>query len=258
MCYNLAYLENKAKKLAARYQGIFPPGWQHALTLASGTDGLPSYYFVSGFSHPELAVVDSEGIQLMRWGLVPFWVKDQASAMNIQNKTLNAVGETVFQKPSFREPIKSRRCLLPVSGFFEWRDEGGLKQPYFIKTKTDDLFSLGCVYDRWTDKSTGEVMQGFSIITTRANELMRHIHNKKQRMPLILPTTDEAAWVDQSLKGSAVRDLIRPFMHDALEAYPVSRALNNPRTDRNTPEALVAVDVEDTPGKQAGLFDGLE
>lgn len=183
MCYTIAYLENKAKKLEARYKGIMPRGW-----------------------------------------------KDKTDTSFLQNE-------------------------LPVSGFYEWRDEGSFKQPHFIKCKQMTLMSMGCVYDYYTDNDSGEIITGFSILTTPANKLMGHIHNKKQRMPLVIQPKLEGVWIDPSLEESAVRDLIRPFGDEEMEAYPVSRKLNKPREDRNTPDALNPVSYGWPGNTQTGLFD---
>lgn len=237
MCYSIAYLEKKAKKLAARYRNILPPDWR----LQFPEEALPVYYFVSGFSYPALPVIHREGISLFEWGLIPFWVKDAAAAERIRKGTLNARGETVCDKPSFRDSIYSRPCLLPVSGFFEWREVNKKKYPYFIRMKEMDVFSLGCIYSSWTDKQTGELHHTFSILTTPANDLMEKIHNTKKRMPLIIPPPEEAYWVDSGKSREAIRSCIRPYEGKDLEAYPVSRILNDSRQERNTPQALQEV-----------------
>ncbi len=239
MCYSITFMEKKAGKLAARYQGILPPGWKEQLTSEhTGDDVLPAYYFVSGFAHPELPVFSHEGMMSASWGLIPHWVKDRDLADKLRNGTLNAVGETVFEKPSFRKSIRTQRCLLAVDGFFEWRAHEGKKYPYYIYPDGDDLFSLGCLYDLWTDKATGEMVQTFSIITTPANPLLAIIHNLKKRMPLILPRDAEAAWVDPDTPYKLVKDMIQPADEKGIRAHPVSRKLNYARQDRNTPEAV--------------------
>ncbi len=277
MCYSIAYLEKKAQKLAERYKDFFPADWsdQHEQAasaaradqalhveslhpdermvgsgLVTGYDELPVYYFVSGFAHPFLPVIGRHGIHLYQWGLVPFWVKDAGFADDIRTKTLNAMGETVFEKPSFRDSIRTRRCLLPVSGFYEWRELNKVKYPYFIGVKDEILFSLGCIYASWTDRSTGEIRNTFSILTTVANPLMEEIHNVKKRMPLIIGRGDEAAWVDPELGAGEIKQLIRPFDEGQMTAYTVSRALNNPKNERNIPAALEKVEYP-----ELGLYD---
>ena len=104
----------------------------------------------------------------------------------MRDKTLNAKGETVYEKPSFSQNILSRRCLLPVSGFFEWRDFNNNKYPYFIEPSKESGFILGSIFDTRLDKSTDKVYDTFSTVTTAANPLMQMIHNVKKRMLLIL------------------------------------------------------------------------
>jgi putative SOS response-associated peptidase YedK len=248
MCYSIAYLEKKAKKLAERYRDILPADWSAHLS----EEDVPAYHFVSGFSHPALAVIQQEKISVLEWGLIPFWVKDAAVAKKIRPGTLNAVGETVFEKPSFKDSIPSRRCLLPVNGFFEWREVNGKKYPYFIQLKGVNIFSLGCIYDSWTDKQTGEVQRTFSILTTPANPMMEKIHNTKKRMPLIIPQDEEKSWVDPTRDIMEIKSYIIPYKRHDMEAYPVSRMLNNVRHERNIPQAVQQVNY---PELNNTLFD---
>jgi putative SOS response-associated peptidase YedK len=206
---------------------------------------LPTFYFVSGFSFPFLPVIGHDGLHLYQWGLIPHWARDAAFADDIRAKTLNAKGETVFEKPSFKSSIMSRRCLLPVSGFFEWREAGKLKYPYFIRVRDESLFSMGCICSNWVDRNTGEVRHTFSILTTAANPLMEKIHNLKKRMPLIIDRADESAWVDPKLNAQGIKQLIRPYGEAGMHAHTVSRMLNSPRNERNIPEALEKVVYEE-------------
>lgn len=217
-----------------RYKDILPPDLSNRLVQQE----LPRYYFVSGFSHPQLPIVKNDGIFLYEWGLIPFWNKTAQSAKEIQSKTINAVGETVFEKPSFRKSIISQRCLLGVSGFYEWRDVHNIKYPYFIKTISNSIFSLGCIYDTWIGPITGEIRNTFSIITTPANPLMKTIHNLKKRMPLIIPANDEKKWIEPSLAKQEIEELIKPYDEMDMKAYTVSRKINSARNDRNIPEII--------------------
>lgn len=243
MCYNIAYLERKRYKLAERYKEVVSPD---DISIIQNEE-LPLYYFVSGFSHPRLPVISNEGISLREWGLIPFWSKDEEFASKIRNQTLNAVGETVFQKPSFRSVIRKNRCLLPVSGFFEWREVNKIKYPYFIKVKNEALFSLGCIYDDWVNKDTGEKIETFSIITTPANPLMASIHNNKKRMPLIIPKSAEKQWTDNNLDEKRINELIMPFPESDMHSHTVSQEVNNPRNERNTPDAIKEFRYEELP-----------
>jgi putative SOS response-associated peptidase YedK len=230
-------MEKRQQRFAERYKEILPPDWSKKTQFAE----LPVFYFVSGFTHPELVIVRHDGMFLFQWGLIPTWVKDMTLAIDIRSKTLNAVGETVFEKPSFRKSIASQRCLLAVSGFFEWRDINNVKYPYFIKTLSNDIFSLGCIWESWTDRSTGEIRNTFSIITTPANPLMERIHNLKKRMPLIIPPQDEKKWTDPSLTKEEIRSLIKPYNESDMTAYTVSKSVNNPRNERNIAESIEEV-----------------
>ncbi|MEI6816760.1 MAG: SOS response-associated peptidase [Bacteroidota bacterium] len=238
MCYNVAYLERKQQKYEERYKDSLPPDWsQNRLRME-----LPVHYFVSGFSHPLLPIINHNGIFLFEWGLIPLWTKDALMAKDMQTKTLNAVGETVFEKPSFRSSIVSKRCLLGISGFYEWRDVNKVKYPYFIKTKSNELFSLGCIYETWVDKGTGEIRNTFSILTTPANPMMEKIHNLKKRMPLILSVDDERHWIDPKLSTDDIRKLIKPYPESDMISYAVSKNINSPRNDRDLPESMEKVD----------------
>lgn len=149
-----------------------------------------------GFVHPSTPVVTSghpNEIIDLEWGLIPFWAKDKS----IQKNTLNAKIETLSEKPSFRNVI-NQRCLVIVNGFFEyqWLDEKGKKkQKYLITLHESELFCLGGLWSEWVDKTTGEAIQTFTIVTTEANALMREIHNTKQRMPVILTPQNEEDWL---------------------------------------------------------------
>ena len=199
---------------------------------------LPFYNLVSGFSFPKLPIVTEDGVYLYDWGLIPSWVKNKEVAAEIRSKTLNAVGETVFDKPSFRRSIESRRCLFPVSGFYEWREFKGVKYPYFIHVAEEDYFSLGALYDTWINPQTAEIKNTFSIITTPANPLMEKIHNLKKRMPLILSPDDEMKWIDPVLKPEQIKELIKPFPQEKMSAFTISRDANNARIHRDYPGIL--------------------
>lgn len=238
MCYNIAFLEKRLGKYTERYNNVIPPDWSDKNTNKE----LPVYYFVSGFSNPQLPIIKHDGISMYEWGLIPFWTKNAQFANDIKSKTLNAVGETVFEKPSYKNSVRSKRCLLGVNGFFEWHTHNNTKYPFFIKTKDNNVFSLGCIYEAWTDKETGEVKNTFSIITTPANSLMEKVHNVKKRMPLIISAENEHKWINPELNPQQIKELIKPYDQSNMTAYPVSRDLNYSKKERNTPDALEEVD----------------
>jgi len=238
MCFTVAIVRKGELITANEYYAQLPVVKSSGVPIPE----LPYHYLVSGFSHPRLAIVRQEGIFLHEWGLIPSWVKDQETANDLWNKTLNAVGETAFEKPSFRKSISLQRCLLPVSGFYEWREVNGVKYPYYIQLKEQDYFSLGSLYDTWINRETGEIRNTFSIITTPANPMMEKIHNLKKRMPLILSREDELKWLDPGLKAADIKELIKPFPEAWMKAYTISRDANNARNNRDVPEIMKKVE----------------
>ena len=239
MCYSVSFIQRKAKAYEERYKNLPRSDWSQG--QAALTD-LPSFYFVSGFSFPLLPLVTAEGIALYQWGLVPAWVKSPEDADDLRSRTLNAMGETVFEKPSFRQAAVSKRGILGVSGFFEWREVVGVKYPYFIHAKHDDFLSLACIYEHWVDKSSGELRNTFSIVTVPADPLLEKIHNNKKRMPLVLTKAQESSWIDPAASKTDLKAIIKTPEAADLEAYTISRELNKPSHDRNTEAALVPVE----------------
>jgi putative SOS response-associated peptidase YedK len=239
MCYSVSFIQRKAKAYEERYKQLPRSDWskgQAALTA------LPNFYFVSGFSFPQLPLVTNDGIALFQWGLVPAWVKSHEDADDLRSRTLNAMGETVFEKPSFRQAVASKRGILGVSGFFEWREVAGVKYPYFIHAKHDDFLSLACIFEHWVDKSSREIRNTFSILTVPANPLLELIHNNKKRMPMLLSKEQEIQWIDPAAAKEDLQAMIKTPDAADLDAYTVSRELNTPSHDRNTEAALVPVE----------------
>ena len=161
---------------------------------------------------------------LYRWGLIPAWAKDPA----IGNKLANARGETVAEKPSFRNAFKRWRCLVPASGFYEWKTVAGKKHPYYIRPVGDDeLFGLAGITELW--KGPNGAVHTVSLITTAPNKLMAEIHD---RMPVIVTVEDYGAWLDP--KNNDVAELvkfIRPYAAEQMRAHPVSTRVNVPKND---------------------------
>lgn len=159
----------------------------------------------------------------VKWGLIPSWAKDPS----IGHSLINARGETVAEKPSFRAAFKQRRCIVPASGFYEWVTFGGTKQPWYIKGYEDRPLSLAGLWEHWPSPD-GSVIETCSIITTTANEMMAPIHD---RMPVILSPESIASWLELSTKPDELKDLLHPCAPDMLDAYTVSNLVNNPRFD---------------------------
>jgi len=141
----------------------------------------------------------------MKWGLVPSWATDSS----IGYKTFNARAETVDTKPAFRASFAKRRCLIPVSGFYEWKREGKKKsQPFLISMKSGELFALAGLWDSWKSPD-GIELKSCTIITTTPNEMMKPIHD---RMPVILSQTNESEWLSQSATRSTLKSLLVPLL----------------------------------------------
>ena len=156
-----------------------------------------------------------------RWGLIPHWAKDPAIAC----KTINARGESVAVKPAFRAAFRQRRCLVPATGFYEWKIREGGKQPYLIRPRSGGLLSFAGLWESWA-RPEGEV-RSFTIVTTEPNALMARIHD---RMPAIVRRDDYARWLDPALRDPAqIQSMIASCPAGDLQAVPVGREINNAR-----------------------------
>lgn len=187
-------------------------------------------YHVSGFSHPKILVfTDKEPFkpQAFSWGLIPSWVKDWESAKKLRTQTLNARGETIFEKPSFRSSAKSKRCLVYLDGFYEFHHIGKNTFPFHISLKSNDPLIIGGLWDEWVNKETGEVIPTFTIVTTKGNEVMTRIHNNPKaegpRMPLILSKEVQDVWLNPDLTKEEVEELIKPCESELLQFHTVNR-----------------------------------
>lgn len=250
MCFTVAILRKGVLMTAEQYYNSLPE--PEAKLKKPIVPEFPDLYLVSGFVHPALPVIKNDGIEMYQWGLIPNWVKDTSTANDFRTKTLNAKGETIFEKPSFKQNIISHRCLFPVSGFYEWRDVKGIKYPYYVEPNGIAGFMLGAVYDNWEDKQTGEARNTFSILTTEANPLMETIHNLKKRMPLILTYQDCKTWLDPNTSSGQIQHLIKPFDENQMKAHTISKLASNAHADRNMKEIMDRVDYPEL--NQQSLF----
>ena len=166
---------------------------------------------------------DKRALATLRWGLIPSWAKD----LRTGHHSINARAETLVHKPSFQQALKSRRCLVPADGFYEWKKSGKSKQPYFIQLADGRPFVFAGLWECWT-KSLPAV-ESCTIITTTANALLFDIHD---RMPAILPEAAAMRWLDRNVEDTDVlTSLLVPYPVDAMVAYPVSTLVNSPRHD---------------------------
>jgi putative SOS response-associated peptidase YedK len=200
----------------------------------------PGYYF-NAFDIPDLPVIqaqDPESITLVKWGLIPFWVRDSKAASEIRMKTFNARAETILVKPSFRGAVKSKRCLVLCRGFYEWQHRGNEKIPYYIYLEDERPLALAGLYDDWTDRGTGEIIQTCSIITMAANPLMEKIHNSKKRMPVILKEGEEHSWINPELDAEDALKHLKPVHEKEMRFHTISRLISKRGIDKNIPDLV--------------------
>jgi putative SOS response-associated peptidase YedK len=164
-------------------------------------------------------------VTAQRWGLIPPWADGPTRASAL----INARAETVTEKPSFRVAFKRQRCIVPVDGFYEWQKVGAAKVPHAVVRRDGKPLALAGLWSAWRDPATGDERRSFAIVTTRANETMRPIH---ERMPVILPDDAWDAWLDPTFQDvAALRGVLAPAPDDLLRAYPVSGRVNDVRND---------------------------
>jgi len=160
----------------------------------------------------------------MRWGLIPSWWKKTAKEVPA---TFNARAETVASKPMFRAAYKRSRCIVPASGYYEWKATPTGKQPYYISAADGSVLSLAGLWDEWHDVETGEQVKSCTIIVTAANEFTGKIH---ERMPVVLGADRLATW----LSGSSAEGILVPASEAALQMWPVSRKVNRVGNDNDS------------------------
>lgn len=213
---------------------------RYGATLIDTDKYRPSYYY-HAFGLPSLPAICSgepSKIKILTWGLIPSWTKSRNQADIIRFKTFNARSETINIKPSFTSSFSSKRCIIPVKGFFEWQhtDEG--KIPWYISSAENGIISLAGIYDDWNDTNTGEVFSTFSIVTTEANDLMAKIHNSGKRMPVILNGAGEKSWIDLTTSKEDVMNLLLPYPSEIIKAHTIGPLINSKSSNRNTPELI--------------------
>ena len=163
-------------------------------------------------------------LEKMRWGLIPFWAKET----KIGSRMINARSETLGEKPSFKRPFKSQRCLVIADGFFEWAKTDQGKIPMFIRLKSQGPLGFAGLYDLWVSPQS-EAITSCTIVTTRPNDFMQAIHD---RMPLILSKSQQATWLDVATPYiDEWLSSLAPYPSQEMEAYEVSRRVNSPQSN---------------------------
>ena len=198
-------------------------------TLRTLPDNIEKHFgvrFRDGKYHPRYNVApsqampvipgDSDEIIWMQWGMTPNWWKQKGRSL------INIRSESLADKFVFKNWFKSQRCLVPADGFYEWKESGGKKQPYFISLKTDGLFAFPGLWDTEQGKNR------FAIITCEPNSLMMKIHN---RMPCILKPEQESIWRDPGVATQDLFKLLKPYPASSMQAHQVSLLVNSPTND---------------------------
>ena len=220
-------------KLAAKPEQIAK---QFAVTIP--LDFKPRYNIAPG---QEILVVRRRGPSLprelaaLRWGLIPSWAKDPGIAF----KMINARSETVSDKPAFRDAINQRRCLIPATGFYEWRREGKTRIPFCFTMLDDSIFAIAGIWEIWRD-ATGKILETASILTTSSNNLLADIHD---RMPVIIAASDYDLWLDPIVPcDPAISSLLQPFDAAKMRRQQVSSRVNSVKfDDPECAEAIISV-----------------
>ena len=198
-------------------------------SLTHPPEPLPPRYNIAPTQAVATVVNENDGsrvLRLMRWGLIPSWAKDPS----IGSRMINARSETLAEKPSFRNALKRRRCLIVADGFYEWQKQpSGGKVPMFITLKDRQPFGFAGLYETWTEPESGESLVSCTIVTGPANEFMASIH---ERMPIILPADAYDLWLDpQEMNTARLLEVLKPYPADQMRAYPVSTRVNTPAND---------------------------
>ncbi len=242
MCYDIK-ASTEAQLQRAKRHGDKDAVQQIEQQLIPFTD-LPLHH-ASGFQHPKLLIYTEEHPwkpEVATWGLIPHWVKDRQQASKYWNNTLNARGETIFEKPSFRDAAREHRCLIYIEGFYEHHHYNKKTYPFFISRPNQEPLILAGLWNRWQDPDSGEIEATFSIVTTKGNRLLSRIHNNPKlegpRMPLILPEALADSWlqeIDEKLDEKMILDLVEAYPDEGLQAHTVRR-LRGKEYPGNIPE----------------------
>ena len=216
--------------MCGRYASTTPPETMRALFGYLEQPNFPPRYNIAP-TQPIAIVRTVEGkrhFALVRWGLIPSWVKDPRAFSLV----INARGESVNEKPAFKSAMKYRRCLVPADGFYEWKRQGDRKQAYFVRLKGGGPLAFAGLWESWMGPN-GEELETAAIVTTQASRSIAHIHD---RMPVIVPPEAFDFWLDPKVDAQTAAAAIQPAPDAAIEAYEVSSAVN--RTANDTPALL--------------------
>lgn len=232
MCYHFALVATK-EALETRFNATVPPD----------APAEPQYH-VNAYSYPRMPILtrqQPDQFTGIRWGLVPHWTKTKADADKLRAQTINARSETIYEKPSFRSAAqKGQRCLIPITGFFEWHTMGKAKYPFYISSTTQNIIGIAGLWDEWADPDTGEVLTTYTMLTTDANPLLAKIHNTKQRQPCLLSPEQEHTWLHENLAEKEAQQLLHDlYPADRMTSHPISKLITS-RTENSNVPAIMA------------------
>jgi len=211
--------------MCGRYSLIFIDDLGKCFRIFDPTLGIRSHFNIA--PSQMMPVIVQRGqleMVMMQWGLIPQMAKNPEKSLHY----INAKAETLAEKPMFRSLLQNQRCLVPASGFYEWKKEGTRKIPFYIHMKETPLFAFAGLYDVWYDLNN-IAHPSYTLVTTKANELVAPLHD---RMPVILKQEDEDRWLSgEALSGNDREKILAPYPAGEMEAYPVSSRVNSPDVD---------------------------
>ncbi len=245
MCFTAVQLYRKYIKYA-KHRGDSPEEierLQKLLEEAEKLELLDQHYNAYGFNHPKLGIIQKmeDGFEMrqMHWGLIPNWTKSREDAYRRWNGNLNARGEEMEEKVSFKDSVQHSRCIFPIAGYFEHHHKGGKTFPFFIQRQDHELMLVGALSSKWVVPETGKVIESFAMVTTLPTEFLAEIHNnpkrEESRMPLLLNPEDVLTWMDGDIEE--VKELIKPNQEIELIAHTTKPILGK-QSVGDTPDAL--------------------
>ncbi|WP_323757982.1 SOS response-associated peptidase [Roseivirga sp.] len=259
MCYSYSMSYKEEMEVNKFYQKLTGNEIQKLLDFGN------QFYFMDAYKdwHPSMPVITQDKpseIQFFHWGLIPPFAKyiekdgrhlHPWDFGNYYSKTANAMMETMAEKPTWKRLYKTRRCLVLATGFFEFYHHRNNKQtyPHLISLQDHPMFAFAGLWDSWNDTDTGEIINSFSILTTKPNELMSVIHNNPNahsgsRMPVILLPQEWSNWLEESQTLEGLMKFAKPFPSDGMKAVPVRQGLKAKTANANIPEVLEPMEYE--------------
>jgi len=214
-------------------------GYLGAMVQATADEAAPRYNVAPRTRAWVARHARSGGRELVAlwWGLVPFWTDDPQRAA----RPINARSEDVTRRPMFRNLIATRRCLIPVDGFYEWRTTPSGRHPHYVRLAENAPMLLAGLWDRWRH-GDAPALESFTILTTQANELVAPVHD---RMPAIIAASDAGTWLE-GREAAGIQSMLKPFPAEEMIAYPVSRRVNAARNEGA--DLIERMDAEGLPG----------